>query len=133
MPINLELIDNGYILWFQIEGAWKPEDIAPAKEKTWQIFQQARHTVHALVDLSHAQVNVPLLMATNQVIGGEPLPNTGQIAIVGVPRMIRLVAEPILRATGNADPITFFGAIEEAKAYLHRHIESGDSGESGGG
>ncbi len=127
MPINLELIENGHILWFHIEGAWKPEDIAPAKEKTRNIFQQAPHTVHALVDLSSAQVNVPLLMASHQVIGGEPLPNTGKIAIVGVPRMIRMVAEPILRATGNADPITFFSTIEEAKTYLRRHIDSGKS------
>jgi hypothetical protein len=72
-------------------------------------------------------------MASHQVIGGEPLPNTGQIAIVGVPRMIRLVAEPILRATGNADPITFFGTLDEAKTHLRRHMDRGDSGGSGGG
>jgi hypothetical protein len=130
MPIDLELIENGHVLWFQIEAAWKPEDILPAKEKTRHIFQRARHTVHALVDLRRAQVNVPLLMASQQVIGGEPLPNTGQIAIVGVPKMFRIVAEPILRATGNAEPITFFDTIEEAKTYLHRYF---DGRESNGG
>jgi hypothetical protein len=123
MPISLELIDNGHILWFRIEGAWKTEDIAPAKEQTRGKFEEAKHPVHALVDLRRASVNLPLLMATQQVIGGEPLPNTGQIAIVGVPRMIRMLAEPILRATASGEPISFFGTFEEAKRYLERFIK----------
>ncbi len=127
MPISVELIDDGHILWFRIEGAWKTEEIAPAKEKTQRIFRHARQPIHALLDLRHASVNLPLIMASQQVIGGEPLPNTGQIAIVGVPRMIRIVAEPILRATASEEPISFFNTLEDAKAYLHRYIDEQES------
>jgi hypothetical protein len=127
MPINLELVEEGCILWFQIEGAWKNEDITLAKEKTRCIFQQAQHPVHALVDLQHAAVNLPLLMASQQVIGGEPLPNAGQIAIVGVPRLIRMVAEPILRASSSGEPITFFDTLEQARSYLRRYLDGGES------
>jgi hypothetical protein len=121
MPINLELIEDGHILWFQIDGVWRSEEILPAKEKTRHIFQHAPHTVHALVDLRRAAVNMALLMASQQVIGGEPLPNAGQIAIVGVSRLMRMLTEPILRAASN-DPITFFDNPEEAKTYLRRYI-----------
>ncbi len=122
MPIQLELIENGHILWFHIEGAWKPAEIPAAKEKTRQFFQQAQHPVHALVDLRHATVNLPLITASQQVIGGEPLPNSGQIAIVGVPGLLRMMAEPILRVVARNDPITFFDTIEQAKTYLRRYI-----------
>ncbi|MCC7447757.1 MAG: hypothetical protein IT324_10085 [Anaerolineae bacterium] len=122
MPIHLEMIENGHILWFHIEGAWKPAEIPVAKEKTRQFFQQAHHPVHALVDLRHASVNLPLLTASQQVIGGDPLPNAGQIAIVGVPRLLRMMAEPILRVAAHDDPITFFDTIEQGKAYLRRFI-----------
>ena len=121
MPINLELIEDGYILWFRIEGSWEPREVAPVKEKTQRTFKEAKHTIHALVDLERASVNLPLLKATQQLIGGEQLPNTGHIAIVGVPRMIRMVAEPILRATSK-EPISFFGSLEEAKNFLRRQI-----------
>jgi hypothetical protein len=121
MPINLELIEDGHILWFQIEGVWRSEEILPAKEKTRRIFKQAPHTVHALVDLRRATVNMSLLMASQQVIGGEPLPNAGQIAIVGVSRLMQMLTEPILRAASN-DPISFFDSPEEARSYLRRYI-----------
>ena len=122
MPISVNLIENGHILWFQIEGAWKPEDIAPAKEKTQRIFKAAQHPIHPMIDLSHASVNLPLLKASNEVLGGEPLPNVGQIAVVGVPRLIRMVAEPILRASGNKDPLNFFNTVDDAKRFLRQHI-----------
>ena len=121
MPINLELIENGHILWFQIAGAWKTEEILPAKEKTRRIFQEAPHTVHALADLSKATINMSLLLASQQVIGGEPLPNTGQIAVVGVSWMLRMVAEPVLRAASR-DPISFFDTTDQAKSYLRKYI-----------
>jgi len=123
MAISLEQIENGHILWFRIEGAWKADDIATAKEQTRRIFTEAKHPVHALVDLRRASVNLPLLTATQQVIGGEPLPNTGQIAIVGVPRLIRMLAEPILRAASSGEPISFFNTFEEAQKYLGRFIK----------
>src|SRR5260370_23474003 len=97
MPINLELIENGHILLFQVDGAWTPEEIVAGKEKVRRIFQEARHTIHALVDLRKARVSVPLLMASRQAIGGEPLPNSGQISVIGVAWVMRTLAEPIPR------------------------------------
>jgi hypothetical protein len=123
MPINLELLENGHILHFQVDGAWTPEEIVAGKEKVRRIFQEARHIVHALVDLRKARVSVPLLMASQQVIGGEPLPNSGQIAVIGVSWIMRSLAEPILRLAGGADTVLFFNTIDEAKAYLRRFIE----------
>ncbi len=125
MPIKLELIEEGHILWFQIDGTWTSTEIADAKEKTQRVYREAQHTIHALVDLRHAQVNVPLLMASRQVIGGELLPNAGQIAIIGVSRMLRMVAEPILRMADSTGSVIFFGTIEEAKAYLKQLIMQG--------
>src|SRR5258708_11258721 len=127
MPMNVELIENGHILWFQIDGSWKPEDIAPAKEKTQRIFRAAQHRVHPMIDLSHASVNLPLLKASNEVLGGEALPNVGQIAVVGVPLLIRIVAEPILRASGNNDPLNFFNNVEDARRFLRKHINDSPS------
>ena len=123
MPINMELIDGGNVLWVQINGDWKPEDIAPAKEQTQRIFKQAQHPIHSLVDLRHASVNIPLIRASQQVIGGEALPNAGQIAVVGVPWLIRAVAEPILRASNPNDPISFFNSIEDAQKHLRRFFK----------
>ncbi len=124
MPINLELIENGHILLFQVQGAWKPEEIIPAKQKTQQIFKAATHLIHPLLDLHGATVNMALINASQQVIGGEPLPNVGQIAVVGVPRLMRMLVEPILRVTNPNDPITFFNTPEEAKTFLRRHIKA---------
>ncbi len=123
MPINLELIDNGHILWFQVAGAWSTDEIRPAKDKTRQIFQQAHHPIHALLDLRSARVNMALITASQQVIGGDPLPNSGQIAVVGVPGWMRVLVEQLLRVTGNTDPITFFNNFEDAKTFLRGHIE----------
>lgn len=122
MPINLELIEDGHILWFQVDEPWNADDIPPAKEKSRRIFQQAQHTVHSLVDLRRAKVNLPLLTAAQQVIGGEPFPNSGQIAIVGVSGMMQLIIRPALMVTGNADTLRFFKTFEEAKAHLRRQI-----------
>src|SRR5258706_715776 len=108
MPIHQELIEDGNILLFRIEGSWEPQDVAPVKAKTQRTFKEAKHTIHALVDLERASVNLPLLKATQQLIGGEQLPHTRHNAIVRVHRLIRMVAEPILRATSK-EPISFFG------------------------
>ena len=123
MPINLELIENGHILLFQVDGAWTSEEIVAGKEKVRRIFQEAHTTVHALVDLRRARVNVPLLMASQQVIGGEALPNSGQIAVVGVSWMMRSLAEPILLLAGAAGTVAFFDTLDEAKTYLRRFID----------
>ncbi len=122
MPINLDLIENERILLIQITGDWKTADIAPAKEKTRHLFEQAQGTLYALVDLRQAAVNLPLLTASKQEIAGEPLHNSGQIAVVGVSRMMRMLGEPILRLAGSGDDIAFFNTLEEAKAYLRRLI-----------
>jgi hypothetical protein len=121
MPINLELIENGYIVWFRVEGSWNDNDIFTAKKEAHRVFSQAEHIVHALVDLRRASVNMALIRATQQIIGGEPLPNSGQIAVVGVARLMRMLVEPILRVI-STDPITFFDTIEDAKKYLRKHI-----------
>src|SRR6267143_374346 len=105
MPIKLELIEDGHILWFQIDGAWTSAEIADAKEKTQRVFRDAQHTIHALVDLRRAKVNVPLLMASRQVIGGELLPNAGQIEVIGVSSLLRMVAEPILRMADSTGSV----------------------------
>lgn len=123
MPINLELIENTHILHFQVDGSWTPEEIVASKERVRRIFQESRHTLHALVDLRRAKVSVPLLMASQQVIGGEPLPNSGQITVVGVSWLMRGLAEPILRLAGGAETVSFFDTMDEAKAYLRRFIE----------
>jgi hypothetical protein len=122
MPIKMELMENGHILHLQVQDPWTAADIPVAKETCRTIFQQAEHTVHALVDFRGAAITVPLLNASQQVIGGEPFPNSGQIAIIGVPWMMRMVAEPILRLSGNADTLAFFGSMDEAKTHLRRHI-----------
>ena len=120
MPITLELIENNHILWFKVEGDWKPEEIIPAKEKTRQIFQAATQRVHSLLDLRKASVNMSLITASQQIIGGEPLPNAGNIAVVGVPWMMRMLVEPILRIANSGDPIRFFDNFEDAKKHLLR-------------
>jgi hypothetical protein len=122
VPINLDLIENGHVLWFKMEGSWKPEEILQAKEKTRSIFKQATHPIHAIVDLRGASFNMSLVTASQQVIGGEPLPNAGQITVIGVPWLMRMMVEPLLRVSNSNDPVTFFNTIDEAKAFLKRHI-----------
>ncbi len=127
MPINLELIDNGHILWFQVAGAWSTDEIRPAKEKTRHIFQEAQHPIHALLDLRNAKVNMALITASQEVIAGDPLPNSGQIAVVGVPGWMRVLVQQLLRVTGNTDPITFFNSFEDAKTFLRGYFQGGES------
>jgi hypothetical protein len=122
MPIKMELIENDHILHIQVQDPWNAADIPVAKEECRSFFQQANHTLHAVVDLRRAAITVPLLSASQQVIGGEPFPNSGQIAVIGVAWMMRMVAEPILRLSGNADTLAFFGSIDEAKTHLRRII-----------
>jgi hypothetical protein len=40
--------------------------------------------------------------------------------------MMRMVAEPILRLSGNADTLAFFGSVDEAKTHLRRHFAKND-------
>ncbi len=122
MPIHLNLIENGWILHFQIERTWTPDEILAAKKDTRRIFEQATHPVHALADLRQAAVNVALLQASSQVIGGEPLPNSGQIAVVGVSWMLRMIATPLLSLAVGNDPVTFFDSYDEAVRFLKRYI-----------
>jgi len=122
MPIHLELIENGWILLFQVERTWTTDEILTAKAETRHIFETAQHPIHALVDLHQATVNVALLQASHQVIGGDPLPNPGQIAVVGVSRMMRLIAAPILALAGGSETLTFLDGLDEAKHYLRRYI-----------
>jgi hypothetical protein len=125
MPINIQLIEDGHVLLFQVDKSWNPDEIPAAKEKSRSIFKQAQHTIHALVDLTQASVSLKLIMASQQVIGGEPFPNAGQIVIVGVSKMLQMLAKPALVATGNADTISFFDNVESAKQHLRRYIAQG--------
>ena len=121
MPINLELIENSHIVWFRVDGSWQSDDILKVKADAHRVFSEAPNTLHALVDLRNAKVNLALIQATQQIIGGEPLPNSGQIAVVGVARLMRMLVEPILRVI-STDPISFFDNIDDAQKHLRRYI-----------
>ncbi len=70
-------------------------------------------------------MNDCVITASQQVIAGDPLPNSDQIAVVGVPGWMRVLVEQLLRVTGNTDPITFFSSFEGAKMFLRGHIQPG--------
>ncbi|HLY28077.1 MAG TPA: hypothetical protein VKQ72_17155 [Aggregatilineales bacterium] len=122
MPINLQMIENDWILHFQVEKTWTPEEILTAKADTRRLFEASQHPVHALVDLRDAAVNLALLQASSQVIGGDMLPNAGRVAVVGVSWLMRTLAAPLLVLAVGSDAPSFFDDIEEAKRYLRRYI-----------
>ncbi|HVO42721.1 MAG TPA: hypothetical protein VMT34_08865 [Aggregatilineales bacterium] len=124
MPIRIDQIENGHIVRFVIDDPWSADEIPEAKETARALFRQARHTVHALADLRHAAMSMALVMAAQQVIGGEPFPNAGQIAVVGISSLMRFMAAPILRLSGGADTVSFFDTSEQAVQYLRRCIET---------
>jgi hypothetical protein len=122
MPIQIEVIENGRIMHLQVTDPWKPADILPAKEKTREIFTAAKNTVHALVDLRRAAITMNLISASQQVIGGDPLPNAGQIAVVGINPLMQMMARPILKLSGSGDTVSFFDSVESAKKHLSKYF-----------
>ena len=122
MGIRLQLIENNCILWLRIEKTWTPEEILNVKGEVRHIFEQADHTIHSLVDFRQTSVTIPLLTASQQVIGGTPLPNSGKIAVIGVSGMLQLIARPILALADRENTVTFFGSMDEAERYLRRFI-----------
>src|SRR5258707_1534047 len=124
MPIKLELIENGWILHFQVERTWTNNEILAAKAETPRIYAAAQHPVHALADLRQVSVNLALLQASSQVMGGDLLPNAGQVAVVGVSWMMRMVATPFLTLAVGSEAPRFFDSLDEAKRYLRRYISA---------
>lgn len=122
MPITINLIEDGHIVHYTVSDPWTTDEILPAKAHSHEVFGGARHTLHALADLRGAAMNLGLIQAAQQMMGGEPLPNSGEIAVVGVSRLIRMVAAPILTLVAGDNPVSFFDTVPDATAYLRRKI-----------
>lgn len=123
MPITIRLIENGHIVHYAVTEPWTVAEILPIKAQSEAIFRSATHTLHALADLRGATMNLGLIQAAQQMMGGEQLPNSGEIAVVGVSRMIRMIAAPILNMVAGDNPVSFFDDVPQATAYLRRLIK----------
>ncbi|MBX3081487.1 MAG: hypothetical protein KF716_07600 [Anaerolineae bacterium] len=120
MPILIDLIENDHVVQYTVTEPWSPSEILPAKAKSHEIFGAAAHTLHVLVDLRKATFNLSLINAAQQVIGGEHLPNSGEIVVVGIGKMLRMIATPILKVAAGSDPVSFFDSPHEALTYLRK-------------
>jgi hypothetical protein len=120
MPILIDLIENGHVVQYTVTEPWSPSEILPAKAKSHEIFGAAKHKLHVLVDIRKASMNLAVVNAAQQVIGGEQLPNSGEIVVLGVGKMLRMVAAPILKIAAGSDPVTFFDTTQEALTYLRK-------------
>ena len=120
MPILIDLIENGHVVQYTVSDPWSPSEILPAKEQSHVIFGKAQHKLHVIADLRGASLNLGLLNAVQQVIGGEPLPNSGEVVVLGIGRMMRMIASPILKIAAGSDPVSFFDTQQEALTYLRK-------------
>ena len=120
MPITVESIENGHILFIVPSERWDMLDVRQAQAKILAHIESVDFIVHSLLDLQH--VHRP----PSHVIGTHGLnmlhdPRRGYLAIYGASRLLRSICNVLFRME-QFHMFRIFVTREQALDFLHSVI-----------
>jgi hypothetical protein len=121
MPVSLELLENGHIVFYKIEPPWTALELTSLYPREKTIRDTAPYLVHAMYDIRAVKELPPGALGTRHGAPTLEHKNSGQIALVGSQSLARVIAQTIIRL-GHITRAHFFDTDEEALAYLRKVI-----------
>lgn len=116
MAHEMHMGDDG-ILRVKFSGDFEEGDVAAYMKDFSPFLEAATEKVHFLVDVSEVGKASGAARRTFAEIFQEPHPLTGNSALIGVSRYLRVLIGFVLKATG-ATNLRIFDSEEEALAWL---------------
>jgi hypothetical protein len=120
MPVTLQNVENGHVLYIVISDPWNIEEIAQLQPATSTAIADASHKVHSMVVVQTRKIPGGLLQV-RPTPRGLARPNNGQIVIVGAPKYLEAIAEAMFKLA-HFTRSTFYDNESDAWAYLHKII-----------
>ncbi|SRR5258708_168360 len=120
MPVNLEVKDNGRVMFWRFVDPWSLAELKPLTIQARDILQQATFTVHSIADLRQAH-RVPSGVLSARQVTTWHHPRSGQLAVLGASPFIKVMMETIFRIA-RFDRFRLFDDEAEALAYLQSLI-----------
>ena len=120
MPISLELVEDGHILYYVYSDPWTVEDLTSLTPRVMDYYNQASHKIHTLGDATKLRQVPPGALRVRSVPNLSH-PNSGDIAIAGASLLVETISTTIFRLV-HFNRVKFFQNADEAWAYLRTVI-----------
>ncbi len=118
MPINIELGDDGYILYYTIRDPWTIQDLMEAYQKELQLRDSVDHIVHSIVDFTNTH-QIPKNWLQAKQGPGLTHPRAGEMLIVGISPAVKILFDTILRISHfGKGRLKLFSSLSEAQGYI---------------
>lgn len=121
MPARIDLLEDGYVIRYDISDPWTMEEMFACYDQAKPLYDAANHKIHMLVNLE-ASRNLPHGVLRVRQDPGLSHPNGGTVALVGAATFVRAIAETILRLARN-NQAKFFDKEELAWVFLRENIK----------
>src|ERR1044071_6953713 len=120
MPVTLQLEENGRIMFWHLTDPWTMPELVAHYKQSQDIFNNATHVVHVLVDLHEAR-NVPSGVLKARYNADWSHPRSGYTVVIGSNLLIKRTLELLFRIT-RFNRLKFFDDEAAARAYLNEVI-----------
>jgi hypothetical protein len=123
MPVQLDILENGHVLRYNLSDPWTYEDYEPILERDIAHRESVDHKVHNLTIAKIRTVPTGALRARSNPAFNHR--TAGHLLMIGAPHVVRMFTEAVLKLT-HFERIKFFDSEEEGMAFLRHVIESED-------
>src|SRR5262245_3205018 len=120
MPVTLDLLENGRVMYFTFSDPWVVSQVTDLYPRSNAYLNSATRKLHTFADVRPAR-RIPSGLLNLRYGPDWTHPNSGQITILGASPLLRTFAKIVFRLSGF-ERIGFFDSEEEAWAYLRQLI-----------
>jgi hypothetical protein len=125
MPVTLELVENGRVMFFTFTDPWDTQELMALYPRSAAYLDQAKHKLHTLTDVRNAR-RLPSRVLDLRRGPDWAHPNSGHVAIVGAITLVTVFAQTIFKLT-RFERVQFFNTMDDAWAFLRKAMADEDS------
>ncbi len=119
MPIQIEVIEEGFVLHYMISDPWDVPELLKTFEEERAYRDSVSHVVHSINDFSGAR-KIPANWWSARQGPGLTHPRSGEMVFIGLTPGFRLLLDAILKAT-RYKRVKVFNTADDGWEYI-RHL-----------
>lgn len=121
MPVKIDLIEDGYVIFYEIADPFEIEDLLTAYQQESEYRNATTHTMHSLTDFTQMR-RIPKNWLQARHGPGLKHPRSGEMIFVGVKPGLKVLLDVILKVT-KYQRIKLFNTMEQAQPYVKALVQ----------
>jgi len=125
----MQLREGGHVFLFVLTDPWTLEELNLKLSQDAEIRDSAKHTIHAIVDLSGIK-EIPIGLMSTHKSPDLTHPTRGYVVVVGATPLLASLSQTIFRVAGFRQYV-FKADLEAGLEFLRETIAHGENAMSG--